>query len=204
MLPPKLAQILINLSGAKTQDIILDPFCGSGTILTESQLLGFNNLIGSDLSAKAINDTKKNIAWIKSKFQVPNFKVRLYSYDITGLSKSIKPKSIDAIITEPYLGPTRGKFNVDKITKELNMLYSKSLNEFKKLLKPKGKIVMIWPVFYKTHRVSPDLSGFKIINPIPKFLQQNNFIQLTDRNTIIYGRPAQKVWREIVVLTQDK
>jgi len=32
MLPPKLSMMMINLSGAKKTDIILDPFCGSGAV----------------------------------------------------------------------------------------------------------------------------------------------------------------------------
>ena len=33
MLPPKLARIMVNLGGTSTSETILDPFCGSGTIL---------------------------------------------------------------------------------------------------------------------------------------------------------------------------
>jgi hypothetical protein len=45
-----------------------------------------------------------------------------------------------------------------------------------------------------------NLSGFKIINPIPEFLWGDKNIKLTERKTIIYGREGQRVWREIVVL----
>ena len=201
---------MINLSQAKSSDTILDPFCGSGTILTEAMLMGYHNLIGSDISAKAINDTKKNIAWIKNKFQISlsaqagNFKFQLHHKDVAGLSRFISSKSIDAIITEPYLGPARGKFNINQTIKELEQLYSQSLTEFRKILKPNRRIVMIWPVFNKANRLSLNLNGFKIINPLPKLLQKNRFIKLTNRNTIIYGRPGQKVWREIVVLTKSQ
>ncbi|MCK5416207.1 hypothetical protein KAI92_02145, partial [Candidatus Parcubacteria bacterium] len=78
MLPPKLAQIMINLSQKNiNQDMrlntcLLDPFCGSGTVLTEAMLMGFNNLIGSDISEKATNDTKKNIEWIQKHYKLSN------------------------------------------------------------------------------------------------------------------------------------
>ena len=64
MLPPKLARILVNLSGVPETAALLDPFCGSGTILMEAALLGLTQLIGSDVSARAIADTKKNLAWL--------------------------------------------------------------------------------------------------------------------------------------------
>jgi len=223
MLPPKLAQIMINLAtpAVGTQDVgtqdfvfpqknfvILDPFCGSGTILTEAVLMGYKNLIGSDISQKAVEDTKKNMTWVKNKFGID---IRQSSIDIrnlsaTELSRVIKPQSIDAIITEPYLGPPRGKIDIKKIAQELEQLYTKSLSEFNKILKPGGRIVMIWPVFRISHiaqHITPNINGFKIINPIPESLRQNKAIILTDRNTIIYGREQQKVWREIVILEKE-
>jgi DNA modification methylase len=48
---PQLAKTLINLSG-QTNGTILDPYCGSGTVLLESQLNGFN-AIGFDLNPMA-------------------------------------------------------------------------------------------------------------------------------------------------------
>lgn len=212
MLPPKLAQIMINLSTVRTRPdaFLLDPFCGSGTILTEAMLMGYKNLIGSDISQKAIEDTEKNIKWIEKNYKlhlpagkagIANYK--LFNKSVTQLYQFLKPNSIDAIITEPYLGPQREKFNVQKVVKELEELYSAALQEFKKILKPNGQIVMIWPIFRIKNnliKINPTLNDFKIINPIPKFLLQNKNIKLTNRNTIIYGREKQKVWREIVVL----
>jgi tRNA (guanine10-N2)-dimethyltransferase len=207
MLPPKLAQIMINLSGAKLDNTILDPFCGSGTILTEAILMNYQNLIGTDISHKAISDTKKNIDWIKNNYQLTITNYELKNADTTQISKKIKPSSVDAIITEPYLGPQRGGFEINKIVKELEQLYSKSLMEFKKILKPNGKIVMIWPSFSVKPRsifLNPNISGYKIINPMPKDLQKNIFLKLTTRNTMVYGREDQKVWREIVILQKEK
>jgi len=207
MLPPKLAQIMINLSGTKLDDTILDPFCGSGTILTEAILMGYKNIIGADISDRAVRDTKINIEWIKNNYQLTITNYELKNADASQISKQIKSNSVDAIITEPYLGPQRGEFDINKIVKELEQLYSKSLMEFKKILKPNGKIVMIWPSFSVKPRsifLNPNISGYKIINPIPKDLQKNIFLKLTTRNTMVYGREDQKVWREIVILKKEK
>ena len=203
MLPPKLAQIMINLSGVAKRGIIIDPFCGSGTILTEAMLMGYQHLVGADISIKAIEDTKKNIEWTKKNYELPILNYELININATELSKKFAPNSIDAIITEPYLGPQRGFFDIEKTVKQLEQLYSKSLAEFKNILRPGGKVVMVWPSFYDKRQnifLRPDLAGLKIVNPIPGNLQTNIFIKLTARNTIIYGREQQKVWREIVVL----
>ncbi|MBU0647211.1 methyltransferase domain-containing protein [Patescibacteria group bacterium] len=203
MIPPKLAQIMINLANINPDKTILDPFCGSGTILTEAMLMGYKNLIGLDISEKAINATKININWIKNNYQLSITNYKLFNTSAMQISKYVQPKSIDAIITEPYLGPQRGKIEIKQVLEELNNLYSKALIEFDKILKSDGCIVMIWPIFclhQKQNHINPLLNNFKIINPLPLELFNNKKIKLTDRNTIIYGRPNQIVWREIVVL----
>jgi tRNA (guanine10-N2)-dimethyltransferase len=210
MLPPKLAQIMINLSRTRTKQkniTILDPFCGSGTVLTESILLGYQNLIGSDLSAKAIKDTQANINWIYSNYQLKITNYELINESVISISKKIKSNSIDAIITEPFLGPQRGHLDIRKTTQDLEILYGQALSEFKKILKKDGVIVMLWPVFMTGRTpqiINPNVSGFKIINPIPGILANNPIIKLTDRETIIYGRDGQRVWREIAILKFSK
>ncbi len=207
MLPPKLAQIMINLTnrpscqeGARRDHVLLDPFCGSGTILTEAMLMGYKNLIGSDISKKAIADTKENIGWIQDNYQSSIINLQLFNISATEISKKIKKNSVDAIVTEPYLGPQRGKIEFKKVAKELEELYSKTISEFEKVLKPNGTVVMLFPVFYNKYFISPKLGKFKITNPIPKNIRDNKKIKLTTRQTIIYGRKGQKVWREIVIL----
>jgi len=203
MLPPKLAQIMINLAGANFEDKILDPFCGSGTVIMEAMLMGYENIMGSDISEKAVNDTKKNTEWVKSNYQLKITDYELFKQSATELSKFFEQNSINAIITEPYLGPQRGNVNVAQVARDLEKLYSDSLLEFSKILKPGGKITMIWPVlssFNGQAFLNPRLHGLKIINPIPEKIRGSKTIRMTNRSTIIYGREGQKVWREIVIL----
>ncbi len=77
MLPPKLAMIMINLAQQPTNTVLLDPFCGSGTILSEALLLGYTNLIGTDISEKATSDTKENMIWIADQFGISDNNVNL-------------------------------------------------------------------------------------------------------------------------------
>jgi len=159
MLPPKLARIMINLGLADVQTrhgaspitqpddvVLLDPFCGSGTVLTEALDLGFKNLIGSDISEKAIEDTKKNIEWMQKnfKFQISNFK--LFTSDACKLPAEIKPNSIDLIVSEPYLGkPLRGNERIDTLQKQANdlaELYALAFKQFHKVLKKSGIVIL--------------------------------------------------------------
>jgi tRNA G10 N-methylase Trm11 len=204
MLPPKLAQILINLAALNDRDSLLDPFCGSGTIVTEAMLMGFKKILASDLSAKAVSDTRQNIDWLQRKHQgLPEPEVRELS--ATRLATEFKNNSIDAIATEPYLGPQRGRIEINKVLKELNALYSATLAEFTKILKPGARLAMVWPVFKGfdnklNHHLDPDLHGLKIIKPLPEQYAHKFNTHLSERGHLLYGRPGQKVWREIVLL----
>lgn len=201
MLPPKLAQIMINLAQVRNfDDVIVDPFCGSGTILSEAMLAGYKHLFGSDLSARAIDDTHKNISWIRELYDIKDVKLKILVKNVTNLSKFIKANLAEAIITEPFLGPQRGLIDFKTVARNLEELYSLALKEFQIVLHSGGRVVMIWPMFYGQKPITPNYNGFKMLNMIPEELRSSEFIKKHYRETIIYGRPGQKVYREIVVL----
>lgn len=70
MLPPKIARIMANLASAGQARTLLDPFCGTGTILMEAMLTGCS-VIGSDLDPQAVEGTKANLAWAASQYPLP-------------------------------------------------------------------------------------------------------------------------------------
>lgn len=201
MLPPKLAQIMINLAQvADMSATIIDPFCGSGTVLSEAIMMGYKHLFGSDNSPKAIEDTRRNINWTKELYKIEDVKLKLFVKNALDLSKFIKGDSVEAIITEPFLGPQRGMINFKAVISNLEELYSGSIREFNKILVSGGRVVMIWPMFYGQRPMTPNYEGFKMLNMIPETLRTSEFIKKHNRDTIVYGRPGQKVYREIVVL----
>lgn len=203
MLPPKLAQMMINLVAGPHVPLaasLLDPFCGSGTILTEALLIGFQQVIGSDISKTALDDSRANLKWLISNFSISDGHYQLFKKSVLDLEKFIKKESIDYIVTEPYLGPQRGFFQPAAVARELNDLYSKALLEFSKVLKNNGRVVMVWPVFLNRHFLSPDLGAFKIVPPFGRDLLSSKDLKITERQTIVYGRPGQRVFREILIL----
>lgn len=200
MLPPKLAQILINCSGQKSyQDLLLDPFCGSGTIITEAMLMGYQNLLGTDLSERAVKDSRTNAEWIRELYGLevrPKFHIK----NAINLDKFLKPKSVDVIVAEPYLGPQRGLDNIEEVKKELQLLYEKSLASFYQILKPGGRVVMVWPVFFGKEFVKPALDKWKPIPAMPVKFQHLPWVKLSYRDTLLYHRDGQRVWRELIIL----
>src|SRR3989344_9306867 len=69
-MPPKLAKIMINLGQVLAGATILDPFCGSGTVVQEGLLLGYR-MVGSDISEKAVRDSKQNLEWLLKSSNFP-------------------------------------------------------------------------------------------------------------------------------------
>lgn len=200
MIPPKLAKIMLNIGlQGKTSQVLLDPFCGSGTMLMEASLMGVKKIVGTDLSEKAIHDSQINLRWLKKEFQTSQVRnVELKQIDARKISNFLNRKSVDLIVTEPYLGPQRKIDDIEKVQKSLEKLYQECLAEFSKILNDQGRIVMIWPVLRKAQDqfMKINLGEFKIVNYLPENLN----LSISDRNTLVYGRKDQKVWREIVVL----
>ena len=70
MLPPKLAQIIINLANPEPATTVLDPFCGTGVSLQESLLMGLD-AYGSDLEPRMIAYSQANLDWLKQTQLLP-------------------------------------------------------------------------------------------------------------------------------------
>lgn len=215
LLPPKLAKIMINLAEVKSDDTILDPFCGSGTVLQEALLAGFQNVIGSDIDSKAVWQTEENLKWLVENYKLARAKYKLIVSDVKNLQAKIAKNSVDTIVTEPFLGPAlKGKPTTEKIKKiinELESLYLAAFENFKTILKPHGRIVAVLPLFKTgdgifTLRILETLEqrGFFRINPIPERASLFAKIGPTARGSMIYQRPDQKVEREIFIFEKNE
>lgn len=196
MLPPKLARMMINLSKAPPDATVLDPFCGSGTVLTEAMVIGFTTLVGADISKKAVADAEKNIKWIAEKLQINKQNVKLFVSDVRTIHRHLPPASIDAIVTEPFLGnPLRGHESsafLKRQEQSLLDLYADALWAFHTILKPHAPVVMVIPAF----RMS---GGWRRL-PIAPLAQRAGFETLPFAETepaLLYARPGQRVGREI-------
>lgn len=195
MLPPKLAKIMINLAQAKKNDLILDPFCGSGTILQELLLLGYQNIIGSDISQKAIEDSRQNIDWLKNKkiLGITSNNLNLIKVDAGKISQVLKRK-VDRIITEVYLGPVKGEVQIKKTKKELRRLYIEIFKEFKKILNPGAKLVIAFPAW----KIGQKVAALELAEEFKKIGYTVN------QDTYLYGRPEAQILREIYLLGYEQ
>lgn len=197
IMPPKIARMMINLAELKKNSRIIDPFCGSGTLLQEAIILGYSNVTGTDISEKAIADCKKNLTWLTQRDSSLT-KAIIRQADVLDLEQIYGQTSFDAIIGEPYMGPNfqeRPQLSVmQKNRDELELFYASALEVFSKILKPGGAIVMILPIFHTgNHYLHMDISA-KIntlgLQLVP--LSENK------RQTITVGNTYDYVLREII------
>jgi tRNA G10 N-methylase Trm11 len=217
MIPPKVAQIMLNLSNTKQLDTILDPFCGIGTIIQEGVLLGYR-MLGSDINSRAISGSEKNLEWFRNRYKIPKGKYHVEVADAKEISVLVEHlkkvdaiKNISSVVTEGYLGPMYSEFpsvvEIEKNFTDLEELYHSSFQEFLKILPSKGRVIICIPAYKKGHDYAlfpsfdfiKDL-GYNILDAInPNLAQKFAFTKQTTRGTVIYDRKDQIVAREIVI-----
>ena len=225
LLPPKLAQVMLNLgqwaaesrqqaSGnekkRQKQFMVYDPFCGTGVIPLECLLRGWN-VLASDASLKAVHATEKNIEWLRKEYKIFKKDVSsdVWKHDAT---KSFDTKShsalleeLDVIVSETSLGPTfvdrPTLAEVGKLKTANEKLQSAFLENVAHTL-PGIPIVCSWPVWYSR-------SGPIALERVWKAIEKLHFIPVLppevlpsspSRLSLVYRRPEQNVGREIVIL----
>ncbi len=106
MLPPKLAQQLINLTGAPADGVIVDPFCGSGTICSEAAIAGWKT-VGSDMVTDRVKGAKENFKFLAEKFRYEETDGTFMTKDSTEFVWGKVQKAY--VATEGFLGENFGK-----------------------------------------------------------------------------------------------
>lgn len=208
MLPPKVARMIVNVALAGNSlapdhhPMLLDPFCGVGTILAEALLRGANT-VGSDISETAVAHAKKNLEWLRHTYPAATpLYANVIVSDATHLSTHLTPGSIDAIATEPFMGDTVDSKDaaaltperVKNILKGLEKLYIGALREWVNLLKPGARIVMAMPSYMVNGRV---LRVKKVVDRCESL----GYTLLT--GPIEYGRPQAVVRREFYIFQKN-
>jgi tRNA G10 N-methylase Trm11 len=184
-IPPRLAKIMINLSGNK--GVLLDPFCGIGGILQEAALMGLD-FYGTDIDEECIPHARQNLKWISREYglKLGNLEERIQKGDATRLSRLFQPESIDLIVTEPNLGPALkippDQNRAERILRGLKPLYEKSFREFSIILKRGGRVCIVLPRFefgkhfaHAEARKLAERSGFRPVNILSKHNLHGSF-----------------------------
>ena len=223
MLPPKLAQIIVNLAigqwnieDSKSQKspiatshipiaTILDPFCGTGVVLQEALLMGYD-VYGTDLSQKMIDYTKANLEWLQKSSKVRKFeskdkgRIRLETADA---KDHIWRQPLTAIATETYLGQPLGGQSPNKekfaeIVHETNAVIRDFLQNIAPQLAEGTRLCVAVPVWF-LHDAVTHL-------PVTEELAMLGFRRHTFAHALtplMYHRDNQVTGRELLVLTKN-
>lgn len=204
MLPPKLAQMMVNLAVGSQQSAVsrsksdkslqtansklptvYDPFCGAGGILVEAALMGYE-ATGSDIDSRMVEFSQKNLAAMKLKGEV-------FTHDAKVKLDESKWKVFDAVVSEGYLGPPRKTIPEApvraKIFAELKELYSKFFGWISA-----KRVVICFPV-YVEKGVPKYFASAEILPALAKLGWK-----MKNTEKLIYSRENQTVGREVVVL----
>ncbi len=145
-LTAKLARCMVNLSRAKRDSLLLDPFCGTGTILLEAGMIGCQP-IGIDIKASMIKGTLNNL--------------RSYGIKETGLilsdARKLPLQSVDCISTDPPYGRSSTTMGI-----KTGDLLIDFLSNLKDVIKREGFISIAAPKEEEVSNMGRDI-GYNLI-----------------------------------------
>lgn len=198
MLPPKVARMAVNIAlGSDSRGkTLLDPFCGMGTIIAEGALRNVA-CMGNDQSPVAVQKAQKNFVWLQMNYPFVKSPRWIIS-DATHVKDFLKRDSIDAIVTEPYMGPSKigegeiqDPVRIKNIIRGLEKLYIGCLKDWHTILKKNSRIVIALPV-YKIHDIQYSVK--KVVDMC------ENLGYTILHGPVVYCRPQAIVQRNFYVL----
>ncbi len=145
-LEPRLARVLVNLSRIKENELFLDPFSGSASILIEARLIGAN-IIGSDIQEKMVQGAFVNLKQF-------NLSGNLICADARQLPFK---DDIYAIATDPPYGRSSTTKGI-----ELNKLIQSFLGSATNVLQKKRYICICAPTHINLQTIANEI-GFKTV-----------------------------------------
>jgi len=212
---PRLAKILVNLSMCLPGNRLLDPFCGVGTIIQEAALMQME-AIGVDKDSWCVKAARANLAWLEKEYssQLKGARSTVLLGDARSLTNQIETNSVDAIATEPPLGPALRYIptisRANRIIGDLKDLYYDFLEEAHKVLKYNGHLVIVSPLV-RTRTCVPvylnidkkaELDGFKKVYSVKRedFVIENKLVEELTRQTFFTdAEERHKIVRQIHV-----
>lgn len=200
MLPPKLAQILINLSDPPAGSVILDPFCGTGVVLQESLLMG-HPAYGSDIEPRMISYTQENLDWLSaSNSQIEGLETILEVADATRHKWRGK---FDTIVSEVFLGrPLNSLPDNDKlktIIKDADVITRKFLANLAPQIKSGTVISLAVPAWKKPNG---EFHFLPLIDRLTDMGYNRYDFKHIGPRQLLYYRPDQTVARQLLVLVK--
>lgn len=202
MLPPKLAQIIVNLAVGENQDrsqVILDPFCGTGVVLQEAALMGYG-VYGTDLSEKMIRYSRDNLNWLEDTHHT-SVDWYLHEGDAT---KTSWRAPINAVACESYLGqpfsapPSAAK--LEEVKQNCNRIISEFLSNISSQVESGTGLCVAVPAWRSR---DGSFTHLPLIETVGKLGYKRHEFKNVSQNDLLYYREDQVVARELLVLVKS-
>ena len=196
-IPPKLARILVNLTGCKKGDTLLDPFCGIGTILAEAVMCGVN-VIGVDADPTRVEGARRNLRWLLQQYEIKDVKVEVHLGYAERLHKILRGKVVDGVATEPILLPPLKHPPLDQEAERMlersSETYYNSLPSISKHLKPEGRVAIVTPSIKTGSR---HILSFDLTKEAAKVGLRLYHLHSVEKFPILVEDPTQRVMRGV-------
>ncbi len=153
-LHPKYARAMVNLTRVGDGGLLLDPFCGTGAIVSEAHLAGVR-AIGSDISERMIEGARRNLDFVGAKAE-------LHQCDVGDIAGTVG--HVRGIATDPPYGrstSTNGEGIGD--------LYLRALGTFASVLDKGSRLAMVLP----DTRMLGETDGFRMIESHPLWVHRS-------------------------------
>lgn len=195
MLPPKLAQIIINLAtGSASSGTVLDPFCGTGVILQEATLDGFTTY-GTDLEPRMVEYSRANLDWLR-----PEHNTKLEVADATNHQWDPSPTLVAA---ETYLGrPFASQpdmTTLNQVIRSVDTIHRKFLQNLARQTSTGMRACLAVPAWHVAGGAVKHLPTLDSLEEMGYTRMSFVHAAATD---LVYHRPGQVVGRELVVITR--
>ena len=195
MLPPKLALTLVNLAtSGKESGTVLDPFCGTGVVLQEALLRGFD-ATGTDINPAMAHASVANLDWLKSKLDIKG----KYSTEQGDATKH-NWGEFDFVAAETYLGPPLTSYANEAFfaahLREINDIHEAFLSNIHAQAKPGTRLALAIPAWAKPGNRYQRLP---LVDHIEK-LGYNHLDFHSTKRPLMYHRDGQYVARDVVVI----
>jgi tRNA (guanine10-N2)-dimethyltransferase len=140
----KLARCMVNLAKPNAGELVVDPFCGTGTMLLEASLIGCR-VLGFDIQRRMAKGTLRNLAYFKIKPEGV----------VVADARNLPLTEIGCVVTDPPYGisSTTRKRTIRQIVEELLMAVHGMLDKGR-------RVCMASPKTLKIGRIGTDL-GYK-------------------------------------------
>lgn len=215
MLPPKLAQIIVNLAvgnaDPKYGGKLLDPFCGTGVILQEAMLRGFD-VYGSDISEKMVDYTDQNLMWLLNQpyspvsaapkdRSDPNWQYfHLEQGDATSHRWAFSPQFVaaEAYLGQPFSAPP-SPAKLAEVRGNCNHILTRFLQNIGTQIQPGTSLCIAVPAWRDK---AGNFTHLPLINQLEKLGYHRHAFTHVTNDDLLYYRPNQVVGRELLVLTK--